>query len=214
MTAHYVEIDTASFEEFLMKHGFSRSRFNNEVVYEKAFDAKNPNLKIKVFTSGSVGEQTAREVGQDAIRVVAIFEKGERFYPIFKGKRVHRTTSLESVCERTLERIAAANARCEEWLVDQAARFPPPVQIRSQHIGTVGEELRLDVVVVERRPWQDKFLFTMKDDKGNIYTYWTFRDSFQHNEKYSLRATVRAHTIFRGVHQTEVTKVFGKRVIV
>jgi hypothetical protein len=115
----YTEIDGQAFETFLQGMGFTRTVFCNEVVYERHHD-KEPKLVIKCYTSISSNATVARGRGADAIRVVAVLNGKvagqDRCYPIYKGARVFRTTSQESVQQRTLERCREAYMRCNVWL--------------------------------------------------------------------------------------------------
>lgn len=119
--SHYVEVDSARLELFLQGLGFTREVHCNEVVYTRRHNLE-PRLQIKVYTSIATGESVARKCGADAIRVVAVLNGKDKVYPIFRGQRVFRTTSQESVQERVLERCRAAYARMNEWRKEQHAK--------------------------------------------------------------------------------------------
>lgn len=235
MAAHFVEIDSAAFEAFFQREGFTRSLSNYEVVYAKPLPA-NPKIVVKVFTSIREGDATVRDVGKDAVRVVAIFTNGEKTYPLFRGKRIHRTTSQESVQERVLERIADAFARCAEWTETQRSKTrsegpsgqqaltttprpnPPSaskanVESVGAYFGELGKSYRETLSVVSRKPWSGRVLFILKNDKENIFTYWSERDLLQINESYDLGFKVRGFKTFQGVKQTDITDVAGKRIV-
>lgn len=208
--AHYVEVDSADFEAWLQSKGFARSVFHNEVVYSKP-SQDVPGATVKVYTSSSTDASVARDVGKDAIRIVAIFEKDGKVYPIYKGARVYRTTSQDSVKERTLIRITEAITRITEWKKEQEQKKP----YAPQYVGELGQSLRGTLKVVERKPWQDKFLFTLRDKegRGDVYCFWSERDLLKVGETYILRFKIIRHSIFNGVNQNTIADVFGKRVV-
>jgi hypothetical protein len=236
MAAHYIQLDSAVFEAFLVSHGFSRTISRDEVVFEKSH-SKEPNLKVKVYTSSRVGSDVARDVGKDAIRCIALFERGEKTYPIFKGKRIHRTTSQSSVQERTLDRINAAFVRCDEWLAEQnvksaqrraeieaerareqqtCSRSPAHKsnpELNGEAFGALREPARLTVKVVSRKPIGDKFLFTFQDDANHTFVYWSKLDRLQVDETYDIGFVVVGWNTFQGRRQTIIDNVNGKRVV-
>lgn len=223
--AHYIEVDSEQFKSFLIRYGFSETVSNNEVVFTKAHSLQ-PNLVVKVYTSIRVGKAVARDVGKDAVRVVAIFDDGKKSFGVFKGKRIYRTTSQDSVHDRVFERIDAAFARCDEWLLNSVKRtvhneLPPktPQQDNRQepvgnHVGAIGDELRLLVNVIKRKVWGSRYLFTFQSDNSDTFIYWSDKDLLQVGEMYSIRGVVKGHNTFCGVKQTELMNVFGKRVVV
>jgi hypothetical protein len=121
--AHYVEIDSNKFEEFLSSQGFSRGIQGVEVVYFKPCK-EDPRMVVKCYTSIKEGNDVARDCGKDAVRIVAVFVpvNGDKSYPLYKGSRVYRTTSQASVHQRTLFRIEEAFARCQEWREERLAK--------------------------------------------------------------------------------------------
>lgn len=207
-------IDSEEFRKFLTAQGFSDGLSNNEVVFSK----EHPNkigLLVKIYSSIRVDSDTARGVGEDAIRTVALFTSAEKTYPIFKGARVYRTTSQESVHSRVQDRIEKAFVRCNEWIEQSKLTTQPKIQptITGQHVGSIGDNIRLTVKVIRRKEYNNKFLFTMRDPKDDCFIYWSEKDLLQPNEMYSIRATIKNHNSFCGQLQTELHNVFGKRVI-
>ncbi len=120
--SRFVEVPSSEMFGMLERAGFSRSlgRSRAEVVYERAHH-RNPSCKVLVYTSISTGEESARNVGTDAIRVVAIFDNGERSWGLAKLPRVHRTGTVDAVLDRTLSRMREAygviNQRLKEGTV-------------------------------------------------------------------------------------------------
>lgn len=118
----YIELDSNVFFAFLESKGFVKHiTHGNEVVYERRHDRKL-ELIIRCYTGIRMSDGVSRGCGEDAIRVVAILDTGAKIYPIYKGSRVYRTTSQESVQERTLERLRDAYKRCNEWLRERNKR--------------------------------------------------------------------------------------------
>ena len=117
---HYVEVPARDIEAFCRKHKFDRTVHRREVVYVRS-SVRNPDVKIKVYTSIRVGRSAARGNGKDSIKVCVVFDNGRRAFGIGKFPRVHRTGSPEAVLARVLERLKAAAKRANEWIAEDAA---------------------------------------------------------------------------------------------
>ena len=111
----YVEVPAHRIREVLLAAGFRLMEGNGysygnegEEVYFRAHD-KDASYAVKVFSSITRGRQTVRGVGQDAIRVVAVRHVGS-WVGVWKGKRIHRTGSVDAVLERMMERARDAYA--------------------------------------------------------------------------------------------------------
>lgn len=114
MTKRYVEVPAEAIETFLQEKGFTRTVQRSEVVYERRHHECN-NLKVKVYTSIRDGNVKVRKCGADAIKVCAVYESTKKSFGVGKFPHVLRTGSTEAVLERTLERMRAAYARCNDW---------------------------------------------------------------------------------------------------
>jgi hypothetical protein len=231
MAAHYIDLDGFEFEALLFNAGFQRTVQSNEVVYVRAHTCV-PNLRIKCYTSLAADGSGARDVGADAIRVVGVLESelSRKSYPIFKGKRIHRTTSQESIHARVRERIADAERRCDEWAAEQIAKrnslqprmieerkeAPAPVSPIGNYFGCLRDEVRRTLIVKEKKPWLDKLCITLQDREHNTFVYWTQRgkeNELQVGETYDLGFRIMGHSSFRNVRQTQIANVMGKRVV-
>jgi hypothetical protein len=118
---HYVPVPAHEIESFLESKGFTRTVQYREVVYVRPHD-KNPDVKVKVYTSIRVGAAQARSKGADSIKVCTVFDNGRKSFGLGKFPRVHRTGSSSAVLERTLERMRDAYKRGTEWIRGQAIR--------------------------------------------------------------------------------------------
>lgn len=117
----FVLLNGAATEAFLQSKGFERTTQGNEVVYFRKHD-RYPNIQVKVYTSIKIGSVVARTCGDDAIRVVSIFDDGKKSFGIGKFPRVYRTGTQDAVFERTLIRMKQAYQSCNEWLRTQRER--------------------------------------------------------------------------------------------
>lgn len=119
---HYVPVPAQDIEDFLSSKGFARTVQYREVVYVRAHE-KNPEVKVKVYTSIRTGAVQARSCGADSIKICTVFEgRNGRSFGIGKFPRVHRTGSPAAVLERTLERMKQAYRRGTEWISQQGTR--------------------------------------------------------------------------------------------
>lgn len=108
----FVEVPAERIRETLLKAGFRLMDpaggyiGSGEEVYFRAHD-KDTTYAIKVYSSIQHGRRSARGVGQDAIRVVVVKWRGQ-WVGIWKGKRIHRTGTVDGVLERMIERAREA----------------------------------------------------------------------------------------------------------
>lgn len=131
MSERFVKLDSVTFFAFFTAHGFERlpktRNSGEEVVFIRRHN-HNRNLMVKVYSSVKDGAGEARACGADAIRIVAIFDNGQRSFGVGKFPRIYRTAPPDMedderqvhVQKRVLDRMREAYARCNEWLKQQA----------------------------------------------------------------------------------------------
>ena len=80
----------------------------------------------------------------------------------------------------------------------------------SKHQGNVGERLELTLTVkrvVEKEGYYGNSAFHIfSDEEGNIYTWNTSSKTLEVGHTYHLKGTVKEHTCFRNVNQTNLTR--------
>ena len=80
----------------------------------------------------------------------------------------------------------------------------------SKHQGNVGERLELTLTVkrvVEKEGYYGNSAFHIfSDEEGNIYTWNTSSKTLEVGHTYRLKGTVKEHTCFRNVNQTNLTR--------
>lgn len=80
----------------------------------------------------------------------------------------------------------------------------------SHHVGTVGERRELTLRIETR--WQETgvygeaYTFGMVDEEGNILRYRGSVDLGRPNDKIVVTATIKRHTVYRDVEQTEINR--------
>lgn len=120
--SRYVEVPAEAISGKLASMGFTEDVFGGEIVF-KLVHKKCKHVTICVYTSLPARGGDARGCGEDAIRVTAVYQKEWKGRPftrvMFKGKRVHRTGSVEGVLTRMYERSREAYAAVSEQLKDQ-----------------------------------------------------------------------------------------------
>ena len=119
----FAEIRSEVLESFLTKKRFRRTIQGAEVVYIRD-SSRNPCVKMKVYTSITDGDTTARQCGSDAIRVCVIYDDGKKNVGIGRFTPIHRTTSEESILQRLLERMLEAAKFADVW-IDNHLKTPP-----------------------------------------------------------------------------------------
>ncbi len=125
--ARAVEVPAQALRETLLGMGFvSVPAPGFEEVFERSHD-KDRRYVIRVFSTISKGAESARAIGEDAIRIVAVYRpspifEATRGVAVFKGKRVFRAGSVEGVLERLRERCREAYVRCNECVREDQAK--------------------------------------------------------------------------------------------
>mgnify|MGYP001579849851 CR=1 FL=1 len=117
--SRFVELPREAMVNMLATSGFEelKDSSSGELVYIRKHH-KNPNVQLKVYTSIAKGLSYARECGEDAIRVVVVYDNpntGKNF-GIYKATRTHRTGSVEKILHRTLTRMREAYGFANEWV--------------------------------------------------------------------------------------------------
>lgn len=114
--SRFVQVPAAAIRERLAAAGFKLvdAAHGGEEVYERAHNS-DPRYTVKVYSSIQHGAGDARDCGEDAIRVVALFADSRfswppRVVPIFKATRVFRTGTVDGVLDRMIERAREAYA--------------------------------------------------------------------------------------------------------
>jgi hypothetical protein len=96
-----------------------------------------------------------------------------------------------------------------------AAERPP-----SEHQGQLKERMQVELHVTRRNGWQTDFgyktAYTMEDRSGNSYVWMTTSLGFPEtandtNNWFLVKGTVKKHSEFRGVKQTELTRLTIER---
>lgn len=131
MSRGFVAVPAAAIRERLVAAGFHLvPDTRGEEVYDRVHD-RDGRYTVRVYSSIQRGAAEARDCGEDAIRVVALFADAQfhwpaRVVPIFKATRVHRMGSVEAVLVRLIERAREAYAACN------AHRHPAGIEKRSR----------------------------------------------------------------------------------
>jgi hypothetical protein len=126
----YVEVPREAFEAAMTKAGFKEEGVRGQLMFVRRHH-RNPELKVKIYSSIPRNAGEARDCGEDSIVVVAVYEPPYpmKSRPLYR-QRVFRVTSVEGVMERTLERAREAYVKCNEAL--KAIGVPKPKETKSQ----------------------------------------------------------------------------------
>lgn len=108
----YVQVSREALIGSLEEAGFkpyADSYTGSELVYAIKHHL-DQTMMVKVYTSLSVGGSVARGCGEDAIRVLLVFENGKASGCLYRTQRVFRTGTEQGVIDRVLERAREAYA--------------------------------------------------------------------------------------------------------
>lgn len=121
--ASYVAVPAETIEKFLQDLKFEKTQQGNEVVYFRR-SSRNPDVRIKVYTSIRVGQVAVRNAGKDSIKVCAVFENARKSFAVApKLQPVFRVASVESVLERLKGRVKEAAELANKWIDKNEAEF-------------------------------------------------------------------------------------------
>lgn len=112
--AHFIEIPAATIENWLRGRGFTRMAVSGERTFERP-GRVCPSLRLVVWTSVPEEGGPTRALGKDAIRVALVAVVGIRRWPLWKGRRIHRTTSVDSVLDRIKERLLEGAVEAKKY---------------------------------------------------------------------------------------------------
>jgi hypothetical protein len=125
--ASYVEVPADAIENLLKNKGFARTTQGHEVVYERC-SARDPNVRLKVYTSIRDGAVNARNCGKDSIKVCCVYQSPTRSFGVGRFPHINRVGDTQAVLDRILEKIIAAAKRGNEWIDQQTGNsVPTPV---------------------------------------------------------------------------------------
>lgn len=124
----FVDVPRADFEALMTRSGFVAGRAGNEITWERRH-AVDSRLSVVVYSSIAYNAAEARGCGEDAIRVVGLFQWTHR--PTGEARRKHlfsakvlRVNSVEGVLARTLEKMREAYAACNAFAKKDPKRQP------------------------------------------------------------------------------------------
>ena len=81
----------------------------------------------------------------------------------------------------------------------------------SEFVGEVKQRLTIAVnsarvVTTYESPYGLKYLYEFKDSKGNVFTWWSTVEIEEIEQVKLVTGTVKNHTVFQGVKQTDLTR--------
>lgn len=80
----------------------------------------------------------------------------------------------------------------------------------SQHVGEIGKRVDFKLIVNKVMRFESMFGITkihiMSDENGNQFVWKTTSATLSEGTEYSLKATIKDHTCYNGIRQTELTR--------
>lgn len=102
---------------------------------------------------------------------------------------------------------ASAIIAHKRYMADQVKREA------SNFVGTIGERNVFTLTVVTSFSWESDygvcFRYIMNDGNGNVFTWKTGNYSYEDGKTYTVKATIKDHTEYHGVKQTEITRLMA-----
>lgn len=85
------------------------------------------------------------------------------------------------------------------------------IVIPSKHIGSVGDKIEVELTIEKVKVWENVFgvvkFHLMKDKEGNVFTWKTSSKTLTEGATVKIKGTVKAHTEYKEVNQTELLRV-------
>lgn len=138
---------------------------------------KNNNYMHNLKTACSLEYVTGRNLGI----LVSLF-------PTYDRELEYQAELIERERKRAAEKVKEAN---------------------SQHIGNVGDRITVNIDYIRcltswETQWGITRIYKLVDDKGNVFTWKTSK--YLDDEVKVIKGTVKEHTEYRGIKQTELTR--------
>lgn len=119
------------------------------------------------------------------------------------GRNLGILVSLFPTYDRELEYQAELRERERKRAAEKAK------EVNSQHIGNVGDRITVNIDSIRcltswETQWGITRIYKLVDDKGNVFTWKTSK--YLDDEVKVIKGTVKEHTEYRGIKQTELTK--------
>jgi hypothetical protein len=134
--SRFVEVPAEAIRSFLEKKGMKEDCFGNEVVYT----LENHNCRhitVRVFTSIACGDAVARDLGEDAIRTTAWYERTIEDRKlrkcVYDGTKILRTGSVEKVLARIEERMREAYRAANAYAKEKHCMYEDCIRSRIDH---------------------------------------------------------------------------------
>ena len=124
--SEYYQISREEMEEFMVDHGFELVRVDGtlELVYGKAISG-HKDLQIRIYSSVTLAGCGARDVGEDAIRVILWSQEYQK--GVGRSARVYRVKGWAENLEKRIESVLATAGRlrcgCGGWFVERQGKF-------------------------------------------------------------------------------------------
>lgn len=111
-----------------------------------------------------------------------------------------------------VKRIGLASAMVAAYQRQVEKQEARDVEAKSEHVGVVGERSTFQVTITKQFCVETQFGFStrymMRDENGNVLGWWASRSQgWEVGDEMTVVGTVKAHTEYRGVKITELSRV-------
>lgn len=197
---NYDNTRSRAFNYYLIDHGgrftYEEEKLLREAMQRVSFDAQsNAEVAEKVleWLNAQEGDnnymhnlKTACSLEFTAYRNLGIIAS---LYPTYRREVEYQEKKAEKERQRALQQASEQN---------------------STYIGNVGERIEIDVQSFECvTSWETDYgttrIYKFVDTNGNIYT-WKTSNYIYEDEVSKVKGTVKSHTEYRGIKQTEITR--------
>lgn len=217
---HYLDVDgyLRFAAETVRCFGYRKRSEDDEGTAGQALDyyeASHGNAVSRDYLRRLQDQMAA--AGFDADRPeTAAFVKGAMDWAVSQTEDSGYMRNLKSACRSRFVKyqnagLLASLVPTYRRAMEMQAGDPFGGQSRSAHIGDVGGRIAVHVTFIRcMASWEDgygtKRLYKMKDEDGNICIWKTGTAIEEGSAPFDMAATVKAHSEFQGVKQTELTR--------
>lgn len=122
---------------------------------------------------------------------------------------LHARARLQYIEQKHIGFVAAIAPAYTRFLDEKAAAQAPKGE--SKHVGKIKERLTLNLTCTAQSYIQGQFgvttLLKFVDQEGNVVTWFASGEhEYERGKAYTLTATVKDHTLYNGVAETQITR--------
>jgi hypothetical protein len=214
-------------------------RYTGYTCYDCGGSGKGHVRYLKLYTCDELAKLNARKAKADATKqakrdAAAAKAQAEadarradfmrEYGPVLARMEKHASTSefIANVLAKVLEKASMSDKQLDAAIVSMdKADARAREKAASEFVGEVGKRIECPVTVKRctnfsrpsfNAPWRHEtvYVVTMRDEQGNALVSMSGAFSAQEGETFTIRGTVKEHSVYKGEKQTKLSRVAVK----